>query len=198
MPTLDAVKHLDRPSRALFTVYLVRAVGVAIGIMLALGFIVLRMGGGEAVSEAVKYCEREGIPVFALGGLAFLVCYALAAIGFYVRFRTLRYRWDEDGLTRQYGLLFRRETFLAYKRIQDAKVSQGVVERFFGLGTVTLETASGGNEAESAVEGLREFQLVRDFLYEKMRGVSSSAKAAAPAAGPPTAEQLAGEVVLVN
>lgn len=192
MPSIDQIRHLERPSRALFTVYLVRAIGVAIGILFAIGFIVLRMGGGEAVTKAIAAMDKEGIPVFALAGAAFLVCYGIAALGFYVRFRTLRYRWDDDGVTRQWGLLFRRESFLSYKRIQDAKVSQGVVERVFGLGTITIETAASGNDAgKDSIEGIREFQLVRDFLYERMRGQGGSTTAK-------KAEGPSEELALVN
>ena len=53
--------------------------------------------------------------------------------------------------------------------IQDIHVRRNVVERWLGLGTVEVETAGSGAGAES-LPGLRDFELVRDFLYERMRG----------------------------
>ena len=34
-----------------------------------------------------------------------------------------------------------------------------------------MQTASGNSGAEMSIEGIREFETVRDFLYSKMRGV---------------------------
>jgi len=195
MPTLDEIRRLERPSRTLFTVYLVRAIGIAIGILFAIGVIAARMAG-EHIKDVFTALEKANVPIAAAIAGLFLVSYLLASLGLYVRFRTLRYRWDEDGLTRQWGLLFRRESFLAYKRIQDAKVSQGVVERFFGLGTVSIETASGSKGLEESIEGMREFQLVRDFLYERMRGHGAPAPAAS--SEPAVPASLPEEVALVN
>jgi putative membrane protein len=192
MVSLDQVKHLERPSRALFTVYLVRAIGVAIGILLALGFIALR-AGGDALSKLAEHARRSDVPLVAIVAALFLIAYVIAAFGFYVRFRTLRYRFDEDGLTRQTGLLFRHESFLAYARIQDARVTQGVVERLFGLGTVAIQTASGTKGLEESVEGMREFELIRDFLVERMKGGTATTKSAKP-----TASVASEELALVN
>lgn len=188
MVSLDQVRPLERPSRALFTVYLARAVGGAIGILVTVGFIALRFVEWEKLRELAREAEARGIPVVALAAAVFLVAYALSALAFYVRFRTLRYRFDADGLTRQWGLFFRRESFLAYARIQDAQVSQGVLERFFGIGTVAIQTASGSKGFEESIEGLREFELVRDFLYEKMRGAKEA----------PAALEPGEEIALVN
>jgi uncharacterized membrane protein YdbT with pleckstrin-like domain len=189
--SLDQVRGLDRPDRALFTVYLVRSVGTAIGVLLALGFIALRIADWQKIVDAARKLAAEGLPIVALVLLAFLVCYGISAFAFYVRYRTLRYRFDEDGLTRQWGLLFRRESFLAYKRIQDAQVTQGIVERFLGIGTVSIQTASGSKGYDESIEGMRSFELVRDFLYERMRGASVSP---AKAANVPEEVALVGEV----
>src|SRR5947209_1156070 len=179
MATLSDVARLTRPSRALFTVYLVRSVGVAFGILFVIAFFVFKIFEWDRIRATVAKVQEDGLPVVALVAAVFLACYAIAACGFYVRFVTLRYRFDEDGFTRTRGLLFRHESFLAYARIQDAQVTQGAVERLFGIGTVALQTASGSKGFEETIEGLREFELVRDFLYERMKGKL------AEAAGPP-------------
>lgn len=188
MAALDEVRHLVRPNRALVSVYLVRAIGGAFGVLVGLGFIAFRAVGWEGITAGIKRAGEAGVPVIALGAGAFLVCYAIAALAFYVRFLTLRYEFAEDGFTRRWGLLFRRESFLAYARIQDAQVSQGVVERFFGIGTVAIQTAAGTKGFEESIEGLREFELVRDFLYGHMRGAHAK----------PSVTSVPAEIGLVN
>ena len=89
----------------------------------------------------------------------------------YFRYHTLRYVLDDEGLTVRWGLLFRREVSLTYARIQDIHLTSNVLERWLGLGRVQLQTASGSAEAEVTLEGLQEFDALRDFFYSRMRGV---------------------------
>jgi putative membrane protein len=99
------------------------------------------------------------------------------------RYHTLRYRFDAEGVSMRWGILFRREVNLTYRRIQDIHVTSGILQRWLCLADIHVQTASGSAGAEMTIEGLREFEQVRDFLYEKMRGSRSGAGAAA-AAGP--------------
>jgi membrane protein YdbS with pleckstrin-like domain len=88
----------------------------------------------------------------------------------YFRYRTLRYAFDAEGVTARWGILFRREITLTYARIQDIHLVSNVVERWFGLGRVQIQTASGSAGAEMTIEGLPDFENVRDELYRRMRG----------------------------
>jgi len=86
------------------------------------------------------------------------------------KYRTLRYRFDEEGVSMSWGHFFQRETYLTYKRIQDIRVSRGVIQRWLGLSELALQTASGGSSAEMKIEGIKDADALRDFLYERMRG----------------------------
>jgi putative membrane protein len=98
----------------------------------------------------------------------------------YFRFRTMRFRFDDEGVSMRWGILFRREIILNYARIQDIHLSSNIIERWLGLARVQIQTASGSSSAEMTIEGLLEFELVRDFLYSKMRGLKDRpAKSAA-------------------
>lgn len=88
----------------------------------------------------------------------------------YVRFRTLVYEVDEEGITMRWGILFRREVSLTYARIQDIHLTSNVVERWLGLARIQVQTASGSAKAEMTIEGLQFFEPLRDFLYARMRG----------------------------
>lgn len=72
----------------------------------------------------------------------------------------------------RWGRLFRREIILNYARIQDIHLRSNLVERWLGLSRILVQTASGSAGAEMTIEGLKEYEEVRDFLYSKMRGVS--------------------------
>ncbi len=98
----------------------------------------------------------------------------------YFKYHTLRYRFDDQGVTMSWGLLWRREIFLTYARIQDIHLSRGLFERWLGLGTIHIQTAAGSASAEMAVVGLTEYEILRDFLYSKMRGARFGEKAEEP------------------
>ena len=88
----------------------------------------------------------------------------------YFRYRTLRYRFDDEGIHMRVGILFRREVNLTYARIQDIHLRSGFIQRWLGLADIQIQTASGSAGAELVIEGFKEFEAIRDFLYTRMRG----------------------------
>ena len=96
----------------------------------------------------------------------------------YFRYYTLRYRFDEEGIHMRVGILFRREVNLTYARIQDIHLSSGFIQRWLGLADVQVQTASGTAGAEMVIEGFKEFEAIRDFLYTRMRGYHAVEKSA--------------------
>lgn len=88
----------------------------------------------------------------------------------YFRYSTMRYRFDAEGISMSWGILFRHETLLNYARIQDIHLVSGFIERWLGLARIQLQTASGSATPEMTLEGLPEHEWVRDFLYSRMRG----------------------------
>jgi putative membrane protein len=109
----------------------------------------------------------------------------------YFRYHTMRYDFDEEGISMRWGILFRREITLTYARIQDIHLTSNIIERWLGLARIQIQTASASAGAEMTIEGLHEYELVRDFLYSKMRGVRGGATAAAAAVTPAADSDLA-------
>jgi putative membrane protein len=68
------------------------------------------------------------------------------------------------------GILFRREVNVTYARVQDIHLSSGFIQRWLGLADVQIQTASGTAGAELTIEGFKEYETIRDFLYARMRG----------------------------
>jgi uncharacterized membrane protein YdbT with pleckstrin-like domain len=96
------------------------------------------------------------------------------------RYHTLRYRFDEQGVHMRWGILFRREVNLTYRRIQDIHLRSGLLQRWLGLADVLVQTAAGSSTAEMTIEGLPQFEVLRDFLYQRMRGHDDDAHAGDP------------------
>lgn len=106
----------------------------------------------------------------------------IALLPLYFRYHTMRYHFDDEGVTMRWGILFRREISLSYARIQDIHLTSGFIQRWLGLADIHIQTASGSAAAEMTVEGLQEFAEVRNFLYDKMRGARKPGTPAMPAA----------------
>lgn len=88
----------------------------------------------------------------------------------FFRYHTMRYRFDSEGVSMRWGILFRKEIILNYSRIQDIHLSSNIVERWLGLARLQIQTASGSASAEMTIEGIEEYETLRDFLYSQMRG----------------------------
>lgn len=107
----------------------------------------------------------------------YVIISLLTTVGFVVmmpmlffRYHTLHFKFDDDGISLSWGILFRREIQLTYRRIQDIHVTGNILQRWMGLANVAIQTASGSAGAEMIIEGVLEADALRDFLYKKMRG----------------------------
>ncbi len=108
----------------------------------------------------------------------------------FFKYHTLRYRFDAEGVSMSWGILFRKEINLTYKRIQDIHLTRGILERWFGLATLQVQTASGAAGAEMSIQGIEEYEALRDFFYGKMRGrrLDASETAVSGTAAPSVAQ----------
>lgn len=143
-------------------------------------------------NDAVRAIERPNSALLTLyivrsilSGPAALVLLPL----YYFRYVTMRYCFDDEGVTMRWGILFRREVRLTYARIQDLHIVSGIIQRWLGLADIHAQTAAGSATAEMVIEGLKEHELVRDALYERMRGARAKPR---PAQSSGADAQLAG------
>ncbi len=119
----------------------------------------------------------------------------------YFRYHTLRYTFDEEGIHMRVGILFRREVNLTYARIQDIHLSTGLLQRWLGLADIQIQTASGSSDAELVIEGFKDYEAIRDFLYTRMRGYHARGTETTPpplsASGLPAVDPNAEMVALL-
>ncbi|MCC7070237.1 MAG: PH domain-containing protein [Deltaproteobacteria bacterium] len=133
----------------------------------------------DGVVKAIERPHPNLLWLYVITALLTVVGAPVVLVPLYFRYHTLRYRFDDEGLHASWGILFRREVSLTYARIQDIHLRRNVIERWLGLGSVQIQTASGSGSAELVVEGVTQFVEVRDFLYAKMRGAHHKPQSAA-------------------
>jgi uncharacterized membrane protein YdbT with pleckstrin-like domain len=131
---------------------------------------------------ALERPHRDLWRYYLLSCLAFPPAFPFVVLPMYFRYHTMRYKFTSEGISMRWGILFRREIIIHYARIQDIHLRSNIVERWLGLARILVQTASGNASAEMTIEGIKEFEAVRDFLYARMRGVKEPVRAA-PTAG---------------
>ena len=125
---------------------------------------------------------------YLLLSLLSLVAFPAVCLPRYFKYHTLQYRFGDDGISMSWGILMRREIHLTYRRIQDIHVTRNLFHRWLGLANVGIQTASGSAGADISIEGIKNPEEVRDFLYQRMRGARDEA-------APPTGESAGGEAL---
>jgi putative membrane protein len=128
-----------------------------------------------ALIKAITRPAGELLPVYVLRTLAVtfftgFLLFPFAIVPLLIRYYTLRYRFEDDAVVINWGLISRQETIVPYGRIQDIHLTRSLLERWFGIGTVEIQTASSSRGAAESIVGLEHDELVRDFLYQRMRG----------------------------
>jgi membrane protein YdbS with pleckstrin-like domain len=111
-------------------------------------------------------------PVLSLGpagGLALLGAFSALVLA-PRRYRAWGYHEGEDELAIRRGLWVRTRTIVPFGRVQHIDLSQGPIERPFGLATLILHTA-GTRGATVALPGLEQEQAerMRDRIRAKIR-----------------------------
>jgi uncharacterized protein len=129
----------------------ITAIAVASGLLMALIIVLL------AVDDMPRIL-RVAIPVVTFG--------AIAALGVFawrwpvLAHRHAAYRLDDDGIEIRKGVLWRSVANVPRSRIQHTDVSQGPLERNFGLATLHVFTA-GTEHSEVALPGLEHERALR-------------------------------------
>lgn len=120
----------ERTSSLIFTAI------VAIGLLVGAGFLYFSIG--------FNWLVQIGIAVAAL------LVLALAWFSIYwpvVDHRHRNWRLSEIGLEFHHGVWWKHRQAIPWARVQHADVSQGPLERLFGVGTLTVHTAGTSNSS---------------------------------------------------
>jgi uncharacterized membrane protein YdbT with pleckstrin-like domain len=88
----------------------------------------------------------------------------LTKLGYNIRGYILR----ERDLLHRRGVIFKTITSIPFNRVQHCEVSQGPIQRFFGLNTLQVFTA-GGSNSDLSIPGLKgeQAQKIKEFILKK-------------------------------
>ena len=134
------------------------------GILSAIAILGASAGIDMALREGLNAPPGLAIAAAAVLGLLF-VFYAPGR-----RYRSWAFLETEDELHIQQGIWFRSRTIVPFGRVQHIDVSQGPIERRYGVGTLTLHTA-GTRGSSVILPGLDHDQAerMRDGIRAKIR-----------------------------
>jgi uncharacterized membrane protein YdbT with pleckstrin-like domain len=144
----------------------------------------------EAAILAITRPKDQLWTYYKLKSLAAFLGFPVMMVLLYFRFHTMRYRFDNEGISMSWGIIFHHETVVNYARIQDIHLRSNAVERWLGLARVEVQTASAGSGAELTLEGMEHPEQIRDFLYSKMRGAKDPSPSETTTANPLAATLL--------
>ena len=119
---------------------------------------------------AIERPDPKLLTYYMIQSLVGFILAPLIFLPMLFKYNTLRYRFDDKGISMKWGVLFRREIFLTYRKIQDIHLTRNLVERWLGLGSLQIQTASGSSGAEMILVGIMELEDLRDFIYAQMKG----------------------------
>jgi putative membrane protein len=120
--------------------------------------------------SSIKRPDRALMKYYVITALLTGPLSVVVILPLFFKYETLRYKFDAEGMSMSWGILMRREIYITYRRIQDIHLTRNIIQRWLGLATISIQTASGSSSPEMNIEGILEADALRDFLYTKMRG----------------------------
>ena len=118
-----------------------------------------------------------------------VIVVAAATVPYWISryYDSIRYVLGEDGLEVEYGVWWRKRSYIPYNRITNLHVAQGPISRLFGVASLGIQTAGfsapssgrsvGGKVAEAVLGYLKmgDLERVRGLIVEKIRGMRPQA-----------------------
>lgn len=91
---------------------------------------------------------------------------------------SISYVFTQSEILVERGVWWRRKSTVPYNRVTNIDIVQGPISRHFGLGKVRVQTAGysspggyGGGVAEASIFGVKNFEEIRDFILDLVRGL---------------------------
>lgn len=121
------------------------------------------------------------LPIWALVILPDILAY----IAIHLRYDTTWYVLSERSMRIRRGIWVIRETTITYENVQNLKIDEGPLQRYFGIANLVVETAGGGattkGEGEvvnvghhGLIEGVDNAREIRDLILTQLRKSTTS------------------------
>lgn len=120
-----------------------------------------------------------GIALFPVYLVVAFVPDIIAYIAIHLRYDTTWYVLSDRSLRIRRGIMSIRESTITFENVQNVKVSQGPLQRYYGIANVVVETAGGGSAGvhgggssgsrAGVIEGVADAVRIRDLIMAKAR-----------------------------
>lgn len=124
------------------------------------------------------FVKEEAFVVFALCLIGWLIVMSLILLWIPAFFRSLEYVVDNDSAKAKVGVFWKKRVTVPYTKITNIDVTQGPLQRIFGIGTIHVQTAGAGGaqgaQAELKLLGVRDLDEVKDAIMVRVRGYTIS------------------------
>lgn len=126
---------------------------------------------------------RVGLALTPVALIVIIVPDIIAYIAVHLRYDTTWYVMTDRSMRIRRGVWIIEERTITYENIQNVKVTQGPVQRYFDIATVVVETAGAGTAAgkhgstignRGVIEGVTNANEIRDRILVKMRQSKSA------------------------
>ncbi len=109
-------------------------------------------------------------PIFQWVLLGFLVLFIFSLFITYKSFQFQAFAFRQKDITYKSGWLWRKMTTVPFNRVQHCEVSQGLLDRYYGLSKLKIFTA-GGSSSDISIPGLTKDQAdeLKQFILEKVK-----------------------------
>jgi membrane protein YdbS with pleckstrin-like domain len=99
---------------------------------------------------------------------ALLVIMLLVLLWIPAFFRSLEYTINTDSISGKKGVFWRRTVTIPYYKITNIDITQGPVQRWYGIGTIHCQTAGiagpQGQKAELKLLGIKDIERVKEMI----------------------------------
>jgi membrane protein YdbS with pleckstrin-like domain len=105
----------------------------------------------------------------------------VAYVAIHLRYDTTWYLMSDRSLRIRRGIWVIHETTITFENVQNVRVSQGPIQRWYGIADVVVETAGGGGAHAGAegiqttaahrglIEGVADADQIRDLIMTRLR-----------------------------
>ena len=116
--------------------------------------------------------------VFLLCLVGWLVVMGLILVWIPAFYKSLEYLIDSDSVKMKKGVFWKKNVAVPFTKITNLDVTEGPVQRMFGIGTINVQTAGAGGQQGAQPElkllGVRDLEGVKDSIMERVRGYTIS------------------------
>jgi len=128
----------------------------------------LLLGATPALLQTVFGLEIHGILPSIITIVTLLVFMIPAGIWLPAYHRSIEYGIDSESVWSKRGVFWNRVTTVPFHKITNIDITQGPLQRAFGIGTIHVQTAgaggSQGGQAEMLFQGIDDLEGLRDRL----------------------------------